>query len=105
MSEKIEEVEAEIIDEDNFYTEKSSNVESKQIVAGILAILFGGLGVRKFILGYNKSGLIMLLITLLTCGTGGAIMGIIGLIEGIIYLTKTEKEFIEEYQINKKEWF
>jgi hypothetical protein len=46
----------------------------------------------------------MLLITLLTCGTGGAIMGIIGLIEGIIYITKTDDDFVNTYITNKKGW-
>jgi len=50
--------------------------ESKQTVAGILAILLGAFGIHKFILGYKKSGLIMLLVTLLTCGVGGAVMGV-----------------------------
>ena len=30
---------------------------------------------------------------------------IIGLIEGIIYLTKTDEDFIQTYQIEKKAWF
>ncbi len=79
--------------------------ESKRIVCGILAILLGSLGIHKFMLGYNKAGLIMLLLTLLTCGFAGAVMGIIALIEGIIYLTKTDEEFIETYQIGTKDWF
>jgi hypothetical protein len=32
-------------------------------------------------------------------------MGIIGLIEGIIYLTKTDAEFVATYITSKKEWF
>ena len=47
----------------------------------------------------------MLGITVLTCGYGGIILGIIGLIEGIIYLTKSDEEFIQTYVNNKKEWF
>ncbi len=79
--------------------------ENKKIVAGILAIIIGVFGVHKFILGYQKEGLIMLLVTILTCGIGGAVISIIGLIEGIIYLTKTDDEFYQMYQINKKTWF
>jgi hypothetical protein len=41
----------------------------------------------------------------LTCGFGGAVIWIIGLIEGIIYLTKTDQEFVDTYIANKKEWF
>jgi len=79
--------------------------ENKKLVAGILAIIVGSLGIHKFILGYQKEGVIMLLITILTCGIGGAVTSIIGLIEGIIYLTKTDDEFYQMYQANQKTWF
>ncbi len=78
--------------------------ENKRIIAGILGILLGALGIHKFILGYQNEGLIMLLVSILTCGIGAAIMGLIGLIEGIIYLTKTDEEFYVMYQENKKGW-
>jgi hypothetical protein len=32
-------------------------------------------------------------------------MGLVGLIEGIIYLTKSDEEFYEIYQENKRGWF
>ena len=83
--------------------------ENKKILAGILAILLGSLGVHKFILGYNKEGIIMLVVTLLiggfTCGIGAGLMGIVGLIEGIIYLTKSDEEFYNTYQVGQKPWF
>ncbi|WP_337251587.1 NINE protein [Maribacter halichondriae] len=37
--------------------------ENKKILAGILAIILGALGVHKFILGYQKEGFILLGIT------------------------------------------
>ena len=77
----------------------------KKIVAGILAILLGGLGIHKFYLGYSTAGVIMLLVSLLTCGLGYPIMHLFGLIEGIIYLTKTDEEFVATYVNGKKEWF
>jgi hypothetical protein len=46
----------------------------------------------------------MLLISLLTCGLGGAIIGIIGLVEGIIYLTKTDEDFVNTYINGRKGW-
>ncbi|MCF6223970.1 MAG: TM2 domain-containing protein [Flavobacteriaceae bacterium] len=79
--------------------------ENKKILAGILAIVIGSLGIHKFILGYQKEGIIMLLSSLLTCGIGAAIMYIIGIIEGIIYLTKSDDEFFQTYQVNQKTWF
>ena len=75
--------------------------ENKKIVAGILAILLGGLGVHKFILGYTQEGIIQLILGVVTCGIGG----VIGLVEGIIYLTKTDEEFYQTYQVGKKGWF
>jgi TM2 domain-containing membrane protein YozV len=84
---------------------QSSSGESKKVVAGICGILLGGLGIHKFVLGYNTEGLIMLLGTVLTCGFGGMITGIIGLVEGIIYLTKSDDEFISTYQKGAKKWF
>ena len=78
--------------------------ESKRVIAGVLGILLSSLGIHKFILGYTKEGLIMLLVSILTCGIGASVMGVIGLIEGIIYLTKSDEEFIEIYQKNHKGW-
>lgn len=78
-----------------------SSTENKKMIAGILAIVIGSLGVHKFILGYSKEGIIQIIITIVTCGIGG----IIGLIEGIIYLTKSDEEFYQTYQVNKKPWF
>lgn len=78
-----------------------SNPQSQRILAGILGILLGGLGVHRFILGDATGGIIRIVITLVTCGIGN----LIGLIEGIIYLTKTDEQFIQEYQIGKKKWF
>ncbi|MCV9927660.1 TM2 domain-containing protein [Flavobacterium sp. LS1R49] len=75
--------------------------ENKKVLAGVLAIVLGGLGVHKFILGYTKEGIIQLVIGVVTCGAGG----IIGLVEGIIYLTKTDEEFYQTYQVGKKGWF
>ncbi|WP_313791174.1 TM2 domain-containing protein [Lacinutrix neustonica] len=36
-----------------------SSAENKKLLAGITAILLGWLGVHKFILGYQKEGIIM----------------------------------------------
>ena len=76
--------------------------ENKKILAGVLGIIFGYLGIHKFILGYTQEGIIQLVISIVSCG---AIGGLIGLIEGIIYLTKTDEEFYQTYQVGKKGWF
>jgi TM2 domain-containing membrane protein YozV len=79
-----------------------SSQESKKTVAGILAILLGSLGIHKFYLGYTTAGIIMIVISIFTCFT---VSPIIGLIEGIIYLTKSDEDFIQTYQVGQKAWF
>ena len=78
---------------------------SNKIPAGICGILLGSLGIHKFILGYTGAGLVMLLVTLLTCGLASPVMHVIGLIEGIIYLCKPDEEFVRVYVDGRKEWF
>lgn len=81
----------------------------KKIAAGICGILLGSLGVHKFILGYTTEGIIMLVITLVvsivSCGLLWPVMWVIGIVEGIIYLTKSDEEFVRTYIQNKKGWF
>lgn len=81
------------------------DVSGNKIAAGICGILLGALGIHKFILGYSKEGLIMLLVSILTCGIGAIPMGIIGFIEGIIYLKKSDEEFNRVYSTGNKGWF
>ena len=92
----------------------------KKILAGILGIVLGSLGIHKFVLGYTQEGVIML-----ACTLGGYLLGfvgsmfvigcvffllpmasgVIGLIEGIMSLTKSDEEFVNTYITNKKTWF
>jgi TM2 domain-containing membrane protein YozV len=77
----------------------------KKVVAGILGIVIGSLGIHKFILGYQKEGLIMLLVSDLSCFTLAGVMHIIGIIEGIMYLTRSDEEFVRTYIYGRKGWF
>lgn len=61
--------------------------QKSKLVAGLLGILLGSLGVHNFYLGYTGKAVAQLLITFLTCGAGATITGIWGLIEGILILT------------------
>ena len=79
----------------------TDKVESKRMLAGILGIALGWTGAHKFYLGYTTPGIIQLVVSCCTFGAGG----IIGTIEGIMYLTKSDAEFIATYQVGKKEWF
>lgn len=83
------------------WNQATHSQENKKVLAGILAIVIGSLGIHKFILGYTQEGIIQIVITFVTCGIGG----IIPLIEGIIYLTKSDEEFYQTYQVGKKAWF
>jgi TM2 domain-containing membrane protein YozV len=78
---------------------------SKKVAAGVCGILLGSLGIHKFILGFNTAGLIMLLSTILTCGIAAGVFHVVGLIEGILYLTKNDEEFYRTYIVGRKEWF
>ncbi|WP_299258505.1 NINE protein [uncultured Aquimarina sp.] len=94
-------------------TFNADNGENKKVLAGVLGIVLGAFGVHKFILGYNKEGFILLGVFLagfvLSCFLIGYLFiwvpGVVGLIEGIIYLTKSDDEFYQTYQVGKKPWF
>lgn len=78
-----------------------------------MGIVFGCLGVHKFILGYTKEGVIMLVVSVVGLAlswlcipvVATSAMTVIGLIEGIMYLTKSDEEFVNTYITNKKPWF
>jgi len=65
-------------------------IKSK-VTAGLLAIFLGGFGVHKFYLGKPLMGLLYLVL----CWT--YVPSIIALIEGIIYLTKSDEAFAAKY--------
>ena len=87
----------------------SAGVKGNRTVIGIVAILLGSLGIHKFMLGYTQEGIIMLVVTiagsLFLHVLGSSVMGIIGIIEGIISLTKTDQQFYDTYVAHKKAWF
>lgn len=76
----------------------AQDIGNKKLAAGICGILLGGWGIHRFILGDAVGGILRILLCF------GA-FGIIGLIEGIIYLTKTDEEFYQTYIVEKKAWF
>ena len=67
----------------------SSDVE--RVPAAILALLLGGIGAHKFYMGDTKLGLLYL------CFSWTFIPAVAGLVEGIIYLTKSDAEFQAQY--------
>lgn len=88
----------------------------QRTLAGILAILFGTIGIHKFYLGYVFEGVIMLcfslvfvpILSLITCGMASflwMLMPALGLAEGIIYLSKSDEDFYQCYELGRKTWF
>jgi hypothetical protein len=108
--------------------------ERTKVVAGVLGILLGWAGAHKFYLGMKRPAMMQLavggggflvafvlgnifvalgvfgigvIIGFLLFGIGYiALMaaGILGLVEGIIYLTKSDEEFQTIYVTGRKEW-
>ena len=74
-------------------------VHSQRITAGVLGIVLSGFGAHRFYLGDTKGGIIRLALSCVCVGS------IISLVEGIMYLTKTDEQFYQEYMVNKKGWF
>ena len=62
-----------------------------KVVAALLAIFLGSFGLHKFYLGRIGWGIVYLVF----CWT--AIPGIIGFIEGIIYLAMSDERFYQKY--------
>jgi len=75
-------------------------VSGQKLTAGLLGILIGWTGAHRFYLGDTVGGLIRLLVLNLVCAGG-----IVGLIEGIIYLTKSDEDFYQDYIVDQKGWF
>ncbi|MDF2985373.1 MAG: hypothetical protein K0R50_883 [Eubacterium sp.] len=70
-------------------------IKSK-IAAGLLGIFLGGLGIHKFYMGKIGMGIIYLLFS------WTFIPGLIGFIEGIIYLASNEHNFCVKHQVRTK---
>ena len=82
-----------------------TEISNKKLAAGLTGIFLGAFGVHKFILGYTKPAVIMLVVSLLTCGVGYFVFQVIGIVEGVIDLTKSNAEFEAEYLDGQKDWF
>lgn len=90
-------------------TLSDAELSNKKLAAGLLGIFLGHLGIHKFVLGYTTPGVIMLVVAyvggVITCGFSWVVISIIGLIEGIIYLTKSNEEFRTMYIDAERPWF
>ena len=90
------------------YAQAAPNTKD-HVAAGLLAIFLGSLGIHKFYLGYNTPGFIMLAVTIVgsifSLGIAGLAMVVISIVEGVLYLSKSQTKFEQVYVFNKKEWF
>lgn len=97
----------------SLYIDVSGTAKEKdKLVAGLLAIFLGYLGIHKFYLGFTGPGLVYLLvntvgfvITWIFFFIPNIVLAVFALVEGIIYLTKTDEEFEQLYVVKKKMWF
>jgi TM2 domain-containing membrane protein YozV len=81
---------------------------TERTTCGIVALILGlsaigaGLGIHKFLMGKTNAGILTIVLSLCTCGVFGIVCSIV---EGIIYLTKTDDEWYHEYFVLGKDWF
>ena len=83
--------------------------QKDHVSAGLFAVFLGLFGIHKFYLGYNKAGFIMLAMTVIggicTLGLAAAVIWLIAIVEGIIYLTRSQTDFDRIYVQGQREWF
>lgn len=70
-----------------------SEVQSKKTLCGIMALLFGTLGIQYFVIGKVAGGFITILLTIVTCG----LWSILVLVQGILILCMSDAEFKRKY--------
>lgn len=68
-------------------------VNSKKTLCGIMAILFGGLGIQYFILGKVGAGLLTILFSIISCGLWPIVM----LVQGIVMLCMPDQQFEQKF--------
>ena len=64
-----------------------------KIVAGLLAILLGVLGIHYFYMGKTTAGIISLILGLCSCYIWGVVM----LVQGVLILTMSDEDFLAKY--------
>ena len=92
-------------------TTRMMRYDSAKKSAGLTYLLWffvGALGVHRFYLGQWGVGALMLACTLLGWALffiPNGIIGAIALVEGVIYLTRSDAEFHDRYEIGRRPWF
>lgn len=71
--------------------------EVSRIAAAVIGIFCGSVGIHRFYMGHTNSGIVYLVVGVVTAGT---VTSVVGLIDGIIYLLATDEEFQQKYANN-----
>lgn len=82
--------------------------DKNRFVAALLAFFLGTFGIHKFYLGRIKAGLIMLCVAVfgwIFLGLPTLIIGVIALIECVIYLATPDEAFQHKYVEGDAAWF
>lgn len=75
--------------------------DKNRIVAALLALFLGALGVHRFYLGRNTSGLVMLLVSvfgIILLGIPTAIVALIAFVQFVLLLLMSDEEFERRYE-------
>jgi TM2 domain-containing membrane protein YozV len=70
-----------------------------KIVAGLLALFLGSLGVHHYYLGSTMAGVVILIASVCTCGAAG----IIAFIEAIMLFVMSDQDFDAKYNLREPE--
>ncbi len=73
-----------------------------KVLFGIMTIIFNAIGVPQFMQGKVGAGIGHICLTCFTCGIGGLILEIKGIIAGIKILKMNDEEYAAAY-LNKAE--
>jgi len=82
--------------------------DRNRVAAALLALFAGSIGIHKFYIGKTGAGLVMLIVSaigVIFAGIPTALMAAIGVIEGIIYLLRSDDGFDRTYVSGTKAWF
>ena len=74
-----------------YYPQNYYHQPKNRIIAGLFGIIFGGIGLHNFYLGYTGRAIAQLLVTIFTCGIGS----IWGFIEGIMIIAGAYKNNVD----------
>ena len=82
-----------------------ASVSRSRVTASLFAILLGWIGLHKFYLGHTGKGIILILAGVFTFGAGLLITVPLTIIEGLIYLSKSDEDFNRIYGQESRGWF